>query len=59
MSEDQPRKRAPGGGRKLHPVPLVRFTVTITEDQAAYLRSIGAGKISAGIRALVDRTLHG
>ncbi len=49
-------KRAAGGGRKAHPVPLVSRTVTIEQGHVDYLRAT-FGTVSAGVRLLTERAI--
>ena len=43
-----------GAGRKKHVPPLKNRRVGITEEQAALLRRIGRGDVSAGLRWLIE-----
>ena len=49
-------KRASGGGRKAHPVPLVRRNVTMEAEHIDYLRA-SYRTVSAGIRLLAERDI--
>jgi hypothetical protein len=46
-------KRAGAGRPSLGPAKLQRVDVRLTADDIAYLRSLGAGNLSAGVRRLV------
>lgn len=47
-------KREGSGRKPVSDEPLARVTATLPESDAAFVRSLGGGNASAGIRALVE-----
>ena len=47
------KKHRPGAGRpKLGPSGSVRYSVSLTPEMMAHIRSLGQGNLSAGVRRL-------
>jgi hypothetical protein len=53
MASKHGGKRKGAGRRPLGPAKLQRADVRLSTDDIAYLRALGAGNLSAGVRRLV------
>ena len=59
MTTKQRGGKRPGAGRPQQYESLIRATITLLPEHAEYLKTLGNGKLSEGVRILTEQQIQG